>query len=119
MPEQGRGTRDGIRGRVDAGENLNTESMAARRRNEHEDENTKMKDRKQGEDRRDDNERTGSDLSKTVGSREGAVTRIEEKRNGATRLPGFDEARQGGLNTCGGGRYKHSKTTYKGEWDSE
>jgi hypothetical protein len=90
-----------------------------RRRNEREYENTKIKDRKRGEDRRDDNERTGSDLSKTVGSREGAVTRVEEKRNGATRLPAFDEARRGGLNTRGGGRYICSKTFYKGKCSSE
>jgi hypothetical protein len=70
-------------------------------------------------DRRDDKGRSGSGLSKVVGSREDAVTRIKEKRDGATRLPAFDEARRGGLNMCEGGKYIHSKTNYKGKWDSE
>jgi hypothetical protein len=70
-------------------------------------------------DQRDDGERTGSSLShnKRMKTKHGHTKKRE--RNGATRLPAFDEARRGGLNTRGEGRYKCSKTTYEGEWDSK
>jgi hypothetical protein len=39
----------------------------------------------------------------------------KRERNGATRLPAFDEARRGGLNTREGGKHIRSKTNYKGD----
>jgi hypothetical protein len=81
FPEQGRGTHEGFDAKSTQAKSLSTELRVVRRWNEHEDEDTKTKDGKRGEDRRIDNEHTGSDLSKAVSfeRRNGHMNRREKK----------------------------------------